>query len=67
MKKHYDERTDRWGATVAGTLLFTLASAGALYRGSFGWMDAIVGAMGIAALAVAADSFLRNAPTEVPS
>ena len=66
MKKHY-ERTDHWGAAFAGTVLFALASAGALYRGSFGWMDAIVGAMGIAALAVAADSFLRNAPTEVPS
>ena len=66
MKQHY-ERTERWGGTFAGTFLLTLASAGALYRGSFGWMDAIVGAMGIAALAVAAHSFLRNAPTEVPS
>ena len=66
MKNHY-ERTDRWGAALAGMLLFTLPTAAAFYRGSLSPMDVIVGLMGVAALAVAADSFMRNAPTEVPS
>lgn len=63
MKKYY-ERTERWGALLAGTLLIILTTAAASYRGSFSWMDVIVAVMGIAALAVAANSFLRNAPPE---
>jgi hypothetical protein len=46
--------SDRWGAAIAGAILFALPMAGALYRGSF------------AALAVAADSFARHCALEVP-
>lgn len=58
--------SDRWGAAVAGGILFALPMAGALYRGSLGWMDAVVAVMGIAALAVAADSFARHSALQVP-
>ena len=54
-------RADRWGAAMAGGVLFALPMAGGLYRGSLGWMDAVVAIMGVAALAVAADSFARRA------
>lgn len=52
--------SDRWGAAIAGGILFALPMAGALYRGSLGWIDAVVAVMGIAGLAVAADSFART-------
>lgn len=60
MPKYYESRPDRWGAAMAGAILFALPMAGALYRGSFGRMDVVVALMGIAALAVAADSFARR-------
>ena len=69
MRKHYggmersrkrDARPDRWGAAMAGGILFAVPMAGGLYRGSLGWMDAVVAIMGVAALAVAADSFARR-------
>lgn len=53
---------DRWGAAIAGTVLFALPTAGGLYRGSFGWMEAVVAVTGIAGLAVAADAFMRHRP-----
>lgn len=53
-------RSDRWGAAIAGGILFALPMAGALYRGSFGWIDVVVAVLGIAGLAVAADSFART-------
>lgn len=52
--------SDRWGAAIAGGILFALPMAGALYRGSLGWIDVVVAIMGIAGLAVAADSFART-------
>ena len=65
MKKHY-LYADRWGAALAGSILFALPTAAALYRGSFAWMDVVVALMGISALAVAANAFARNATPEEP-
>lgn len=45
MRKHYEgiersrkgtARADRWGAAMAGGILFALPMAGGLYRGSLG-------------------------------
>lgn len=55
---------DRWGAAMAGGILFALPMAGALYRGSFGWIDVVVAVIGVAGLAVAADSFARHSALE---
>jgi hypothetical protein len=44
---------DRWGAAIAGGLLFALPTAGGLYRGTFDWPDLIVALMGMAGLAAA--------------
>jgi hypothetical protein len=69
MRKHHggfersrkrNARADRWGAAMAGGILFALPMAGGLYRGSLGWIDAVVAIVGVAALAVAADSFARR-------
>ena len=56
--------SDRWGAAIAGGILFALPMAGALYRGSLGWIDVVVAIMGIAGLAVAADGFARTSALE---
>lgn len=61
MPNHYARKSrnaDRWGAALAGSVLFALPMAGALYRGSLGWMDAAVAVIGIAGLAVAAEAFM---------
>lgn len=51
---------DRWGAAIAGGLLFALPVAGGLYRGVFGWVDLVVALMGIGGIALAVVSFARN-------
>lgn len=61
MKKHNAAAADRWGAAIAGAILFALPMAAGFYRGSLAWMDLVVALMGIGALAVAADSFTRRA------
>lgn len=53
---------DRWGAAIAGGVLFALPVGGALYRGSLGWMDVVVAIIGMAGLAVAAAGFMRTRP-----
>ena len=55
---------DRLGAAMAGGILSALPMAGALYRGSFGWIDVVVAIIGIAGLAVAADSLARHSALE---
>lgn len=44
---------DRWGAAIAGGLLFALPVAGGLYRGAFHWADLVVVFMGIGGIALA--------------
>jgi hypothetical protein len=44
---------DRWGAAIAGGLLFALPIAAGLYRGMFDWWDLLVALMGLAGLAAA--------------
>ena len=51
---------DRWGAGIAGGILFALPTAGGLYRGVFDWVDIVVALMGIGGLAVAAERFARK-------
>jgi hypothetical protein len=53
---------DHWGAAIAGGILFALPTAGALYRGSFGWMDVVVAVIGVASLVSAAEGFMRSRP-----
>ena len=58
------DRADRWGAAIAGTILFAVPVAGGLYRGAFDWMDVVVALMGCASLAVAINGFARDRPRE---
>jgi hypothetical protein len=51
---------DRWGAAIAGGILFALPLAGGIYRGVFDWVDLLVALMGICGLAVAAARFARD-------
>jgi hypothetical protein len=64
LRARRSDRADRWGAAIAGTILFAVPVAGGLYRGSFDWMDVVVGLMGFASLAVAVNGFARDWPRE---
>ena len=56
----YDEKIERWGGAIMGTVLVALPVAGWIYRGSLSWMDSVVGLIGIAALVLAVEDFLRR-------
>lgn len=56
MPKYYDH----WGAAIAGSILLALPIVGAIYRGSFGWMEAVVAVIGVAGLVTAAEGFMRR-------
>ena len=56
----YDKLIERWGAPIMGIVLVFLPLAGWLYRGSLSWMDSIVALVGIAALALAVEDFVRR-------
>jgi hypothetical protein len=56
----YDGLIERWGGAFMGTVLVALPLAGWVYRGSLSWMDSVVGLIGIAALVLAAEDFLRR-------
>jgi hypothetical protein len=56
----YDKLIERWGAAIMGIILVALPLAGWLYRGSLSWMDSVVALIGIAALVLAVEDFLRR-------
>jgi hypothetical protein len=56
----YDEKIERWGGAILGTVLVALPVAGWIHRGSLSWMDSVVGLIGIAALVLAVEDFLRR-------
>lgn len=51
---------DRWGAAIAGSILFALPVTGGFYRGSFGWIEVVVAVIGVAGLVSAADGLSRE-------
>lgn len=51
---------ERWGALASGIVLFALPSARWYFGGPLGWMDMIVGGVGIGALLLALEDFLRR-------
>ena len=51
---------DRWGAAIAGALLFALPVADGLYRVVFDWVDLLVVLMGIGGMAFGVTSFARR-------
>lgn len=51
---------ERWGALVAGIVLFALPVAGWSLGRPFNPIDVVVGGTGIGALLVAVDGFLRH-------
>ena len=51
---------ERWGALLAGIVLFALPVAGWSFGRPFHPIDVVVGGMGIGALLVAVDGFLRH-------
>ena len=56
----YDELIERWGGAIMGAVLVSLPLAGWVYRGSLSWMDSIVALIGIAALVLAVEDFVRR-------
>ena len=56
----YDKLIERWGAPIMGTVLVSLPLAGWVYRGSLSWMDSIVALIGVAALVLAVEDFVRR-------
>jgi hypothetical protein len=56
----YHERIERWVAVITGTVLIALPAAGWIYRASLSWMDSVVALIGIAALVLAVEDFLRR-------
>jgi hypothetical protein len=51
---------ERWGALVTGIVLFALPVVGWSFGRPFNPMDVVVGGIGIGALLVAVDGFLRH-------
>ena len=51
---------ERWGALVSGIVLLALISARWFYAGSIGWIGIVVGGVGVAALLLAVEDFLRR-------
>ena len=51
---------ERWGALVTGIVLFALPVAGWAFGRPFNPIDIVVGGIGIGALLVAVDGFLRH-------
>jgi hypothetical protein len=49
----YHRNAEFWGAAIAGGVLVAMPAAAGLFRGALGWMDVLVGLMGLGALAVA--------------
>ena len=50
---------ERWGALVIGIVLLALPAARG-FAGSFGWKDIFVGGLGVVALLLALEHFLRR-------
>ena len=57
---------ERWGALFVGIVLLALPAARLLFTGSLGWIEIVVGGIGVAALLLALEDFLR-APRPRPS
>ena len=51
---------DRWGAHASGIVLLALPLARWYFGAPLGWMDMVVGGIGIGALLVALEDFLRR-------
>jgi hypothetical protein len=51
---------ERWGTLVSGLVLFALPLARGYFAGPLGWIDMVVGGVGIAALLLALEDFLRR-------
>ena len=56
---NYQHR-ERWAGAVTGAVLVAPALAGWFYRGSPSWMEMIVALIGVAALLLAVEDFLRR-------
>lgn len=59
MNRHY-QLIERWGGAIAGIVLVALPLAGWVYRGSLSWIDSVVALIGIAAVVLAVEDFVRR-------
>jgi hypothetical protein len=51
---------DRWGALASAIVLLAVPAIGWHYRGYWGWIETVVGGVGVAALLLAVEDFLRR-------
>lgn len=51
---------ERWGGLVSGIVLLALPLARWFFAGSLGWIDIVVGGVGVGALMLALEDFLRR-------
>jgi hypothetical protein len=56
----FNDFFERWGALVSGIALLAVPLARWSFGGSFVWIDIVVGGIGIAALLLGVEDFLRR-------
>ena len=56
----FHDLVDRWGALASGIVLFALPVVRWYFGGPLGWIDMVVGGVGIGALLLALEDVLRR-------